>query len=165
MADHPLLDMIEYNRWANFQLFALVDRASAEGLQASQQGMYGSILETLTHLVNVELNFLKRIRDEPRERLSDMSVDALRGVLDTLGPSYAAVLAGESDYVRPVFIPWLDDGVNIRLTDAMIQPITHSIQHRADIIGALSRAGIEPPAMDYVRWVLDGRPEFPNTEH
>jgi uncharacterized damage-inducible protein DinB len=149
MADHPLLDMIEYNRWANFQLFALVDRASAEGLQASQQGMYGSILETLTHLVNVELNFLKRIRDEPRERLSDMSVDALRG---------------ESDFVRPVFIPWLDDGVNIRLTDAMIQPITHSIQHRADIIGALSRAGIEPPAMDYVRWVLDGRPEFPNTE-
>jgi uncharacterized damage-inducible protein DinB len=158
MADHPLLDLVDYNRWANYQLFEMVERASADGLETSQAGMYGSILETLTHLVNVERNFIRRIRDEPRERLSNLSVAELRTVLDGLAPTYAETLAGESDLERQVFIPWLDDGVNIRLTDAVIQPITHSIQHRADIIGALSRAGADAPEMDYVHWVLEGRP-------
>jgi hypothetical protein len=32
--------------------------------------MYGSVIETLTHPVNVERNFLQRIRDESRERLA-----------------------------------------------------------------------------------------------
>src|SRR6267378_285272 len=85
MADQ-LLDLIEYNRWANHQLFALVDRASADGLQASQPGMYGSVIETLTHLVSVERNFLRRIRDEPRERLSGLSVQQLRDEMVGLGP-------------------------------------------------------------------------------
>ncbi len=49
MAGNQLLDLIEYNRWANYQLFAMVERASADGLEASQPGMYGSVLETLTH--------------------------------------------------------------------------------------------------------------------
>ena len=158
MADNQLLDLIEYNRWANYQLFAMVERASADGLEASQPGMYGSVLQTLTHLVSVERNFLRRIRGEERQRLSDLDVVALRALFEPLGPSYAAALNSETDLQRPVFIPWLDDGVNIRVTDAIIQPITHSIQHRADIIGALSRAGMEAPEMDYVHWVLEGRP-------
>jgi len=158
MAGNQLLDLIEYNRWANYQPFAMVERASADGLEASQPGMYGSVLETLTHVVSVERNFLRRIRGEERQRLSDLDVDGLRAVFEPLGPSYAAAVSSEADLERPVFIPWLDDGVNIRLTDAVIQPITHSIQHRADIIGALSRAGMEAPEMDYVHWVLEGRP-------
>jgi uncharacterized damage-inducible protein DinB len=157
----PLLDLVGYNRWANHHLFALIDRASAEGLETSQPGMYGSVLETLTHLVNVEQNFLKRIRGEERQRLSGLAVDQLRSIMESLGPGYAAMLASEMDRERSVFIPWLDEGVDIRLADAVIQPITHSIQHRADLIGALSREGIQPPELDYVSWVLDGRPETP----
>jgi uncharacterized damage-inducible protein DinB len=158
MAENQLRDLIEYNRWANYQLFAMVEHASSDGLQTSQPGMYGTVLETLTHLVSVERNFLRRIRGEERERLSGLDVGALRAEFEPLGASYAAAVSSEPDLERPVFIPWLDDGVNIRLTDAVIQPITHSIQHRADIIGALSRAGMEAPEMDYVHWVLDGRP-------
>ena len=156
-----LRDLVAYNRWANYHLFALVERASTEGLDASQPGMYGSVIETLTHLVNVERNFLRHIRDESRERLSGLSVAELREVMESLGPAYLSMLEAEADLERPVFIPWLDDGVNLRLADAVVQPIVHSIQHRADIIGALSREGIEPPEMDYVAWVLDGRPERP----
>ena len=87
----------------------------------------------------------------------------LRAVMETLGPAYLGVLETEADLDRSVFIPWLDDGVNIRLADAVVQPMVHSIQHRADIIGALSREGIEPPEMDYVSWVLDGKPQRPIT--
>jgi uncharacterized damage-inducible protein DinB len=157
-----LVDLVEYNRWANYHLFALLERASAEGLAASQSGMYGSMLETLQHLVSVERNFLRAIRDEPRDRLGVLNVDGLRAVMQPLGDEYVTALASEDDLDRPVFIPWLDGGVNIRLTDAVIQPITHSIQHRADLLGALSREGIEPPPLDYVRWVLDGRPRTPD---
>ena len=154
-----LQDLIEYNRWANKVLFGLVERASADGLNARQPGMYGSIIETLTHLVNVERNFLRRIRDEQRDRLANLSVAELRTVMESLGPGYVETLARESDLDRAVFIPWLENGVNLRLADAVVQPIVHSIQHRADIIGALSREGIEPPEMDYVTWVLDVRPQ------
>ena len=156
-----LRDLVAYNRWANFHLFALVERASSEGLDATQPGMYGSVIETLNHLVNVERGFLRRIRDQSRDRLSGLGVAELREVMETLGPAYLGMLDAESDLERPVFIPWLDEGVNLRLADAVVQPIVHSIQHRADIIGALSREGIEPPEMDYVSWVLDGRPDRP----
>jgi uncharacterized damage-inducible protein DinB len=156
-----LVDLVEYNRWANYHLFALVDRASAEGLAASQSGMYGSMLETLQHLVSVERNFLRAIRGDPRDRLGALDVDGLRAVMQPLGDEYAAALALETDLDRPVFVPWLQGGVNIRLTDAVIQPIIHSIQPRADLVGALSREGIESPELDYVRWVLDGRQRTP----
>src|SRR4051812_33365155 len=137
-----LRDLVAYNRWANGHLFALVERASSEGLEARQPGMYGSVIETLTHLVNVERNFLRRIRDESRDRLSNVSVAELRAEMDALGPAYLRMLDAEADLERPVFIPWLDDGVNLRLADAVVQPLVHSIQHRADIIGALSREGL-----------------------
>src|SRR5262245_7857373 len=114
-----LEDLIEYNRWANQVLFGLVERASAEGLRARQPGMYGSIIETLTHLVNVERNFLRRILDEERDRLTDLSVAELRAVMESLGPAYLEALARESDLDRAVFIPWLEDGVDLRLADAV----------------------------------------------
>ena len=81
-----LRDLVAYNRWANYQLFALVERASTEGLDTQQPGMYGSVIETLTHLVNVERNFLRRIRDESRDRLSGLGVPELRDVMESLGP-------------------------------------------------------------------------------
>ncbi|MDQ3812045.1 MAG: DinB family protein [Chloroflexota bacterium] len=154
----PVVDLVQYNRWANTVLLDLIARAPADGLDVIQPGMYASVREILAHLTGVERNFLRAIRGQSIERLRERSIDELQPMLRSLGPEFLTVLDGERDLKRPVHIPWLDGGVDIPLSDAVLQAVTHSIQHRADIIGQLGREGVQSPTMDYVRWVLNGRP-------
>jgi uncharacterized damage-inducible protein DinB len=156
-------DLLRYNHWANCHLFALAARASAEQMSGEQPGVYGPLGETLRHMVAVENNFLRVIRGEATERIETSDVGELWERILGLASEYREALADEPALDRVVFVPWLRGGAGFEMpiSDAVIQAVTHSIQHRADVIGALSRIGIEPPGLDYVRWLMAGRPEAP----
>jgi uncharacterized damage-inducible protein DinB len=66
----------------------------------------------------------------------------------------------ESDFVRllesssddtlasPLNVPWFDFAMTCR--DGLLQVLTHSAQHRSQVLSRLSAQGIATPDLDYV---------------
>ncbi len=59
-----LRDLYAYNAWANVRVFAACRDADGAQLAAAAPGTFGSIHETLTHMVGVE-NAAESFYDEP----------------------------------------------------------------------------------------------------
>ncbi|HVX29564.1 MAG TPA: DinB family protein, partial [Nitrolancea sp.] len=58
-----LLDLARYNAWANQRVFETSAALSSAVLSAEAKGTYGSVQETLAHLVEVEEIYLLMLRD------------------------------------------------------------------------------------------------------
>lgn len=77
MSDEPeptMVELFQYNHWANQELMAICMGLSDEMLTASNPGSYGSIRETFAHILKAEISFLKRIHGtypEPDFRWED----------------------------------------------------------------------------------------------
>ena len=64
MSDQPeptMVELFQYNHWANQELMAICMGLSDEMMVASNPGSYGSIRETFAHILKAEISFLKRI--------------------------------------------------------------------------------------------------------
>jgi uncharacterized damage-inducible protein DinB len=46
-------------------------------------------------------------------------------------------------------------GCDLTIEQGIIQVVTHSTQHRADLASALTRLGVTPPPLDYVQLLFD----------
>jgi len=59
-----LRDLYAYSAWANARVFAACRDADGAQLAAAAPGTFGSIHETLTHMVGVENAYLHMLRGE-----------------------------------------------------------------------------------------------------
>ena len=50
-------------------------------------------------------------------------------------------------------VPWFQR--SFTRGDGILQLVTHSTEHRADLAAALTRMGISTPPIDYVEYVID----------
>src|SRR5689334_1923690 len=77
-----LAELHRFNAWANSSLLAGVRQLSAEHLDEQREGMYETIRGVLVHTAQVELGYLRLIRDEPGERLSwELPLDEIERLL------------------------------------------------------------------------------------
>ena len=58
-----LRSMFEHHLWATEVLLDHLDRLPAEQLDASVPGTYGSMIDTLTHMIDGDMRYLRRLRD------------------------------------------------------------------------------------------------------
>ena len=58
-----LRSMFEHHLWATETLIDHLDRLPAEQLDASVPGTYGSMIDTLTHMIDADTRYLLRLRD------------------------------------------------------------------------------------------------------
>ncbi|HEU4831633.1 MAG TPA: DinB family protein, partial [Actinomycetota bacterium] len=58
-----LRSMFEHHLWATETLIDHLDRLPAEQLDASVPGTYGSMIATLTHMIDADTRYLLRLRD------------------------------------------------------------------------------------------------------
>ncbi len=146
-----LVELFQYNHWANQELMAICMGLSDEMLTASNPGSYGSIRDTFAHILKAESSFLKRIhgifpepdfRWEDNPRLSQMAAyeAALNNaLLDTL----QNVLATQN--VHQEGDGWTFD-YQARLI--FMSVVYHGIAHRTDITTVLNDKGISLPELD-----------------
>ncbi len=147
-----LVEMHRFNAWANRSLLAGVRRLSAEQLDERRDGMYETIRGVLVHTAQVELSYLRMIRDEPRQQLSwELPLDEIERLLEETdaGLVEAARTASPERWVR---IPWFDRDFTV--PQMLRQVLTHSANHRADVNGWLPRFGLESTDQDYIDLVL-----------
>ena|SRR2546425_1296156 len=146
------LDLYKHNLWANQKLLVACESLSAEVLAADAKGTYGTVLDTLVHLVAAESRYVMRMtkRGTPENQLNEgtlLSFEELKQRAQTSGEELIALVAKTTANETVVVV---DDGqkLNIRLSTYFAQAINHGTEHRAHVCTILTQHGIEPPRVD-----------------
>ena len=147
-----------HNTWANLKLLNFCERLSDEQLDASAIGGYGTIRDTLVHIIGAEVSYVERVNGKlpaappPNDQFPGFAVlkDVARWAGDEL--LQLAVSAREDTAVRqrpPRHI------YQYRLASLMVQAITHSTEHRTQIAAIITQLGMEPPDMSGWQYMED----------
>ncbi len=148
----PLLsDAFAHHVWATLRLIDVCLPLSEAQLATTVPGTYGSILDTMRHLVGADCSYLFVLTDGRVPRIDEEGMDlpTLRATMDRNGKAWAKVVAQDLDPDLMV-TRRRDDGsetrapVGIRLAQA----VHHGTDHRSQICTALTSLGVEPPAID-----------------
>src|SRR6476659_9860003 len=126
-----LATLFAHNAWANLKLLDFCERLSDAQLDATAIGCFGSIRDTLVHIVGAEVSYVERVNGRlPPQPLSrdqfpgfELLKDAARWASDELLP--LAVSAREDTSVRQRPPRML---IEYRLASLMVQAITHSTE-------------------------------------
>ena len=151
MPRSPLADAFAHHVWATLKLIDTCETLSDEQLQTSAPGVYGSIIDTLRHIVASDRGYLAVVSGGRVERMDDerLTLAAARSVMELDGEEWARVLAELDDPERIVVRQRPDGSANrspagIRLAQAL----HHGTDHRSQICTILTTLGIEPPDID-----------------
>lgn len=161
-----LAEFFRHNLWANLRLIDACAGLSEETLDATLPGTFGSVRETLVHIVNGEVSYRARIAggerpislpnvssiDELREYARSISIDELRERARTAGEALIAT-AEQADADRVIEGTWCGEPHAYPLSTLLIQAINHGADHRSQIATILTQHGIEPPNID--GWTYD----------
>lgn len=148
----PLLgDAFEHHIWATLRLIDTCLALDPEELRKGAPGTFGSILETMRHLVGADTSYLFALTsggvpliDEDRLGLRE-----LRTEMEKNGAAWTSLLERDLDPDDDV-VRHRDDGseshapMGIRLAQAL----HHGTDHRSQICTALTALAVEPPAID-----------------
>jgi uncharacterized damage-inducible protein DinB len=146
--EQPLAELFLHNLWANQQLLRACQELSDEHLAANVEGTYGSIRDTLLHIVGGEEGYLGVLTGEPVAqpiyRNPPATIAALRERAATIDEALAraATRAGQDE----TFPRRYDGRVHsIPAPRFFVQILTHSTEHRTHVTTILTQLGIEPP--------------------
>ena len=147
---HGLHDLARHNAWATEQTLAFCQGLDEPTLQATVPGTFGTIIETLRHIIDAEASYLYRLTGawsaHPWRGDDAVGLAVLAERAAVLATTWEHFLAGEVDSERlgearsdknEVFA--VPAGVFIT------QALHHANEHRAHVCTILGALGHEPP--------------------
>jgi uncharacterized damage-inducible protein DinB len=145
--------------WATLRMIDTCLELTPEQLETAVPGTYGSILDTVRHLVGADSWYLFDLTADPARRIEGRQMDLgrLRDAMEADGLAWSALLAGDPDPEALVHEVDEDDGferdapIGIRLSQAL----HHGTDHRSQICTALTALGVEPPSIDVWNFGVD----------
>lgn len=152
-----LTSLAAHNEWANRLIFAACADIAPAALREASDG-YDSVIGILNHLVQVEYAFLELAHGRVPGRTEADDLAALQmecAELDRRYTEYARGLDESGDTARRFLVPWF--GFEITLAEGVIQPLTHSHKHRADVSMLLPKLGGVGVEMDFIQWLDEVR--------
>ncbi len=145
-----LPDFFQYNLWANLRLLDACAHLSDAHLDATTKGTFGSVRETLMHLLAAEEGYVRALTGKiPTPRLADLThfpdFDELRRRAERSGKELITVAEqGELSQIL-----YLDGGTyEAPVIVVLIQAVNHAIDHRSQIATLLSQQDVMPPDLD-----------------
>jgi uncharacterized damage-inducible protein DinB len=161
-----LEDAFGHHVWATLRLIDACLPLTEEQLDTNVPGTYGSIIDTMRHIVGGDYSYLSVITDGRVENIDDeherrMGLAELRTAMEATGAPWSDLLAQEID-PDAIVVRHRDDGSESRaaLGIRLAQVVHHGTDHRSQICTALTTLGIEPPAIDVWAYGADnGRVE------
>jgi uncharacterized damage-inducible protein DinB len=149
--------LAHFNQWANRQIYEVVAKLPAAEVTKQRPAAYfGSILNTLNHLLVVDRLWFGRVADVPSglTRLDEILYDdfaALRAacqaedqrIIDLVDGLDDATLAGDRAYSDTKGRPW-----TMPVRRMLTAVFNHQTHHRGQVHALLKEAGVEPPALD-----------------
>jgi uncharacterized damage-inducible protein DinB len=160
MSRPPLDDAFGHHVWATGQLIDACLALQPAQLDTSVPGTYGSIIETMRHLVAADCGYLFALTGGDHVEIDEAGMDLaeLRTEMERNGPAWSALVAREIDPDADVVRR--DDGTasHAPLGIRLAQVLHHGTDHRSQICTALTTLGVEPPPINVWNYAeLDGR--------
>jgi uncharacterized damage-inducible protein DinB len=160
--DSVYTELIRYNNWANRQVLDACRKLSESDLAAPIPGAYGTLRETLEHIIRAEASYVGRLsgnRPQPSFKWDDKpGMDELAAFAARVGEA----LEASAQSIHPdKFIMDEMDGKKLRYQAlaVFIQIINHGVEHRTNITTVLNLGQNNPPDVDgwgYL-WAHQGR--------
>ncbi|MPZ48495.1 MAG: hypothetical protein GEU75_04140 [Dehalococcoidia bacterium] len=158
-----LLDAFRHSAWANKELIGFCRQLTPEQLKAETLGVYGSVIETLKHLLGSEAYYSFVIGgslpdwewwdDEPP------SLVAMEKSAAEMAAFWETALSRPFD-AEAVLIRQHEDGAvrEARAGIVLAQALHHANVHREQICTIVTTLGIEPPDLDVWSYgIITGR--------
>jgi uncharacterized damage-inducible protein DinB len=154
--------LYDYHYWANRKLLDVVAQLTPEQFTNDVAGSYGSVRNTLVHVLSAEWGWLDRCGGQPRgERLKAEDYPTLESVVNewTRVERYVNdFLAGleENDLTRVIEFA-LGNGPkhSVALGDLMQHAAIHAVHHRGQVALLLRSLGYVPGNFDLLFYVSD----------
>jgi uncharacterized damage-inducible protein DinB len=152
MTRSPLTDAFAHHAWATLRLIDVCAELTPEQLATAVPGTYGSILDTMRHMVAADSGYLWVITAGAHPSIDEedgLGMPELRGAAERQGEAWARLLETEIDPDRMI-VRRRDDGseTHAPLGVRLAQAVHHGTDHRSQICTALTTLGIEPPWID-----------------
>ncbi|MEZ4860148.1 MAG: DinB family protein [Caldilineaceae bacterium] len=156
MKSYPILEtLFRHHLWSNLQLLELCKTLSEEQLQTSIVGVYGTLGDTLQHLVKSERSYFARISTgqpfRPPENEGPLTFEQMAVSLRRTGEGLIE-WAPKVQADERVEVQWDNNGIQgpVQVPKAVIltQVINHATEHRSQIMAMLTQLGIQPPDLD-----------------
>ena len=146
-----LTTLFRHNRWANERILERCAGLTAEQLDATIVGAFGSIRDTLQHIVTAERSYFSRISTgQPYRRPEDAPPLTIVEMTESVRASGSGLIewvpkvqAGDT-----VQVNWEGAPRDVPKTILLTQAINHATEHRAQIMAILTQLGIQPPELD-----------------
>ena len=157
--NRALLELHRHKTWATLRLIAHCQGLAGEHLDATIPGTYGTVRDTLRHLVDAEEGYLSIVTREPfrtKEAAAAFTrgdelpegpvpLDDLAERIRRMGPQWET-LAGDPDL--PDRDVTTTDGFRMPAAVPMAQAIHHADDHRTHVLSILGARGLEVPELD-----------------
>jgi len=156
-----LTTLFRHNRWANVRVLERCAGLTAEQLDATIVGAYGSIRDTLQHIATAERSYVSRISTgQPYRRPEDAPPWTLAEMTESVRASGTGLIewAPKVQAGDTVQVNWEGAPRDVPKTILLTQAINHATEHRAQIMAILTQLGVQPPD-------LDGWSYFDELEH
>ena len=146
-----LTTLFSHNLWANLRLLERCSALSSEQLAATISGTYGSIRDTLQHIVIAERLYFSLISTGQRyDRPEDAPPLTLAEMVESVRTTGAGLIEWAPKVQADDMAQDDEDGTPYDLPKTIIltQAINHATEHRAQIMAILTQLGIQPPELD-----------------
>ena len=155
MTVRDLKERYDYGHWANRKLFEVMERLTPEEFTQSAAGSYGSIRNTLVHVLSAEAGWLERCggpergaRLDPAEFPSVSSVTQAFHDVETKVRNFLDDLNDE-DLDREVEFAIGETGKkSMTLGELMCHAANHGVHHRGQVALLLRMLGHAPGDVD-----------------
>ena len=144
-------DAFAHHVWATLRLVDTCRSLTPEQLATAVPGTYGSILETVRHLVASDCGYLYALTGGRRPLIDQDRADlvVLRSEMEANATAWSSLLAQDLD-ADLVVVRRRDDGSETRapIGIRLAQALHHGNDHRSQVCTTLTTLGVEPPTID-----------------
>lgn len=159
--ESAFLEFFRYNNWANAQIIAACQKLTAEQLATTAPGTYGTIRDTLAHIIRAEASYVGRMTgDRPQPPFKWEDQPALADISIYAGQVAGALLDAVQRIPSTSIVHEEANGLFIDYQARLLflQVVNHGIEHRTNITTILSGLGLQAPTVD--GWgYLDSHPD------
>lgn len=147
-----LTELFRYNVWATESVLDACENLSVEQLDATAVGTFGTIRDTLVHIVGAQERFAAALAEDvqantSRERRPYTGLADLRVAARASGERLVEIARNATDGAT---VPIHDRGTDYTMPVwvLLLQSLVHGLEHRTQIAAILTQMGIDPPGMD-----------------
>jgi uncharacterized damage-inducible protein DinB len=146
-----LADAFGHHVWATIRILDACAALDDGQLATTVPGTYGTIIDTLRHLVGGDVFYLDVLRGGEPEPFNEAASDlpTLRAVIEAHDAVWQRLITGDLDPTT-VVVEYEANGYETHapLGIRLAQALYHGTDHRSQVCTALTTLGLEPPAIE-----------------